>query len=603
MEWIALAICTASSASLLATVLVHCRFGFDFTDEGFYLNWISDPWRYPASVTQFGFVYHPLYQLLGGDVTLLRQSSVLIIFVLSFTLYWVWLCSHRLDGSAVGPSQRIGLAGAAVALASASLAFFELWLPTPSYNSLAFQSLIVTGIGALLADRNLSMRSIAGWTLIGIGGALAFLAKPTTAAMLGCLVAGYIPIAGKFTLRGLLFSLAIAVLLLIAAALAIDGSISGFVRRCSDGLDMTRLLMADSRSANVFRWDHLEISRRQMAGSVLVMIVTCVLMLPDFLSRNWPRLGAGAIALLLAVLSVALVTGILSAGAMHDVFHPLQLGAAAVGALLAMTASPAHPFRKVSRGDLALIIFFALLPCAYAIGTNSNIWNAASRAALFWTFAGVATYLKDAAHDGNWRKLVPVAAVSLLVSTAIVATAMDNPYRQTRPLRQQGVATAINHVGANLFLSENAASYVAHLGRLAHDNGLRSGDPVLDLTGVSPGAIYAIGARSPGVAWTLGGYPGSNDFLTAALRRETCASIGTSWILTEPDSPDSLPPDLLQQFGIELSRDYRDVGSIRSTRSFAPTSFEQRLHMPIRYPEAAQQACEQAKLAGSSRSR
>ena len=55
-----------------------------------------------------------------------------------------------------------------------------------------------------------------------------------------------------------------------------------------------------------------------------------------------------------------------------------------------------------------------------------------------------------------------------------------------------------------------------------------------------------MGARPLGVAWTFAGYPGSKDFLTAALGGETCESIAASWILTEPDAPDSFSPDLLR---------------------------------------------------------
>jgi len=59
--------------------------------------------------------------------------------------------------------------------------------------------------------------------LVGIGGGFALLAKPDDAAMLGCMVAFYLAAAGKFRLRGLSISAAVAVLFLVGAALAIDG--------------------------------------------------------------------------------------------------------------------------------------------------------------------------------------------------------------------------------------------------------------------------------------------------------------------------------------------------------------------------------------------
>jgi hypothetical protein len=99
------------------------------------------------------------------------------------------------------------------------------------------------------------------------------------------------------------------------------------------------------------------------------------------------------------------------------------------------------------------------------------------------------------------------------------------------------------------------------------------------------------------VSWTLGGYPGSNDVLAAAQNLETCEAIGRAWILTEPGSKDSLSPDLLLQFGIEIARDYLEVGSIDSTRSFAPLTFQHRLLKPVRSSEAARLACDDARRA------
>ena len=104
MEWIALAISVVASVLLLGWVMLRCRSGFDFTDEGFYLNWISNPWNFRSSVTQFGFVYHPLYKLVGGDVVLLRQANVLILFALGWALCVTLLRSIFIRWDSIGAS-------------------------------------------------------------------------------------------------------------------------------------------------------------------------------------------------------------------------------------------------------------------------------------------------------------------------------------------------------------------------------------------------------------------------------------------------------------------------------------------------------------------
>jgi hypothetical protein len=143
----------------------------------------------------------------------------------------------------------------------------------------------------------------------------------------------------------------------------------------------------------------------------------------------------------------------------------------------------------------------------------------------------------------------------------------------------------------------DAASYVRRLRRLADENGFAPGSPMIDLSGVSAGLLFAMGARPLGAAWTLGGYPGSNDFLAAALNRETCETIATAWILTEPGSKDWLSWEMLRPSGIDIARDYREVASIDARRAFAPLTFEQRLLKPTRNAEVARLACEQARTA------
>jgi hypothetical protein len=586
----------SASFLLFGWVLFRCRFGFDFTDEGFYLNWISNPKNFRASVTQFGFVYHPLYKLIGGDIALLRQINALIIFILSCTLCVVLFRSVCKDWTALRSFQRLGFIGAAVVLASSSLAFFDPWIPSPSYNSLALQALIVTAIGMILADRKLSMESTAGWILIGIGGGCSFLAKPTTAAILGCLTCGYTIVAGKFRLRGLFVSIATATLILFVAGLAIDGSLSSFFRRFAEGLDMMNRLNSHPLNA-FFRQDRFRLSDEQESNFVSVLILTFALSALGFFVNHWARFGAALIATLLAGISIATVGGVFSPNVSYEPFQPMQFWAIWFGIILAAILFPIGRCQLLSRKGLPLVVFFAIFPYAYAFGTNENLWAGASPASLFWVLSGFVVCASLAAESGSWRTLLPLVAITLLVSTVILYLAMENPYRQLRSLRLQTSAVEINRERAEIFLTDESASYVRELYRLASENGFKAGDPMLDLTGVSPGVLYAIGARSLGVASAFGGYPGSSDFVRAGLDQVSCRAIGLSWILTEPSSPQYFDSDLLERYGINVAHDFRVVGSIHSnsSRFIPPQIFEQQLLKPTRSLDVARMACEHAR--------
>jgi hypothetical protein len=594
-EWIALASSVAASLFLLGWVLLRCRSGFDFTDEGFYLNWISNPWNYHSSVTQFGFVYHPLYRLVGGDIVLLRQANVLISFALGCALCFAMLRSVFIQCDSVSASPRAGMIGAALVAGAGSLSFFDPWLPTPGYNSLTFQSLMLAATGVLLTGRELSKPSFAGWTLVGIGGGLAFLAKPTSAAMLGCIVAVYLAAAGKFRFRGLTISVAVAILLLVVSALAIDGSLFGFVRRIVDGMETGNRLLPGRSLIDIFRWDEINLSDEQKSNFIWFLITAFVAVSVSCLANGFARFCAALIAIVISALVIATIAGVLSPKISYEPFQPVQFSAVSFGIALAAMMFPARTYRRLSRNSLALIVFFAMLPYTYAFGTGNNYWSAAARAGLFWFLAGFVVCAGFVVAKAAWRQLLPAAAVALVVPTGVLYSAMENPYRQTQPLRLQMSAADIIPGQSRLFLPEETAAYIRELHQLSAASGFRAGAPALDLTGVSPGSLYAMGARPLGVAWTLGGYAGSRDFLTAALGGETCEAIAVSWILTEPDAADSFSPEILRPFGIDISTDYLDVGSISSTRSFAPKRFQQRLLKPARSTEAARLACENAR--------
>ena len=56
-------------------------FGLEFSDEGFYLNWIANPETYSISYTHFGFLFAPLFDLLGNNIAFLRIAGIIITFL------------------------------------------------------------------------------------------------------------------------------------------------------------------------------------------------------------------------------------------------------------------------------------------------------------------------------------------------------------------------------------------------------------------------------------------------------------------------------------------------------------------------------------------
>ena len=78
-----------STTLILYWVFKFSAYGIDFTDEGYYLNWISNPFLYKSSLSQFGYIYYPLYNLVDGNIAWLRRVNFFITFVLACTLVYL----------------------------------------------------------------------------------------------------------------------------------------------------------------------------------------------------------------------------------------------------------------------------------------------------------------------------------------------------------------------------------------------------------------------------------------------------------------------------------------------------------------------------------
>lgn len=554
LAFAALACACLATLAILAWLMAFSHRGFDFTDEAFYVVWITQPWIYPASVTQFGFLYHPLSEALGGSIVLLRQSNVAITFLLAWLLSACLLLGGSRRPRVYGP-----LLAVSAILASSSIGFFNYWILYPSYNSLVFQAMLVTATGYILAGRSPSAASLAGWAAIGVGGWLAFMAKPPTAAALAVMTAVYVLAAGKFSLRNAVISVAIAAALTLASALVIDGSLALYVERMRDGIEVGRTLGSGHTVAQLLRIDGFTLRAFDLYALALVTAGTfasiCLCASKNRLLVGIGLLAPVAIALLeLAVLFQLWLPELRPSRYMGMVMFGVPIGAVAAALVLTRGRLAA------ARSDWALAGCLLLFPYAFAFGTTSNYWQVATLASFFWMLAGVALLMAFIRQTGSWKPLLPVAMSAQLVAAAVVYAASEAPYRQPQPLRLNDQTARIGNT--ELILDEGFARYFRELSALAETAGFQAGTPMIDMTGQSPASLYAIRAKLIGQAWTIGGYPGSGKLAIDMLERVPCAEVLGAWLLVEPGGPRSLLPEVLRHFGIDMDRDYEVVGDL-----------------------------------------
>lgn len=572
------------SALILFWLLRHAEYGFDFTDESSYLIWISNPFIYPASLTQFGFIYHPLYVALQGDIAALRQANILITFGLSWALSY---CTLNSVNTPRKPPMFICLA-ISFGLALCVLTSFGTWLATPSYNSLALQALLITALGLMCAEKKMSYKSIAGWLLIGIGGWLAFMAKPSTAAALAVVTMGYICFSKIISLKALALTIAASGSLLISSSLVIDGSVEQFVARLQLGLVFSSHLEAGYSMSELLRIDKLRMDR---ATKIAFFSILCTLTL-SFLTiypNNKKRYVIGTIiscSFLVATLAIITDWNIHELSDRRiQTLVALALPCAVILHIVLSTKPKSGLLRSIPHLPIALL--FLVMPHVYAFGTNGNYWITGSSAAIFWLLAAVIISIAIIRTQAYWILPLQLVFATQVVTAAILQAGFEHPYRQPQPLRMNTSVLSVGPQNSILILSDAHAEFIKTAVKASLEAGLTSNTPVIDLSGQSPGILFALNATSIGQAWMIGGYPGSQKLAEAALLEVSCQKISAAWLLYEPKGPRSISPTLMNRFGIAFPDRYEKVGSWQTAEGVGGYQAQrtQELYRPVNTKE------------------
>jgi hypothetical protein len=582
-----------STTFFLGWVLWLSNYGMDITDESFYIVWISNPFNYSVSATQFGFIYHPLYKLLDGDIVALRQVNIPITFCLAWMLSAIFL-KNVFGSECLKRMSRYIIAGT---IATSAILVFAgcSWLPpTPSYNSLALQALLIAATGFLLAEEHISLGSVTGWLLIGCGGWLAFMAKPTTAAALAVCTGAYLLFAGKLNLRLLSAAVAISLSLVVLSALSIDGSIVQFIDRLKGGAEMYDILSGEKTSAKWLRLDDFNLTT---TAKILLGGCSTVFFAAAIFSQAKIRTMvhiATILSVSFAVMSLAVILGYIHNVFVFGPFQGFLLFSVPFAATLAgLTICRFRGLSRISHPQWALAFVFLVFPYVYAFGTGNNYWKLISKSGVFCFFSGLVLLIPIAHNRKLPMILLSLGLAAQLVTVAIVDVALDTPYRQPSPLLENTYKLDIGKPGSSLILSEDFGRYYTEAIELAQQAGLMQGTPVIDLTGQSPGILYAMGADNIGQVWTIGGYPGSDALAIAMLRRVTCEDLANSWLLIETEGPKKISTEILSSFGARLDVDYEIAGTLTTAKGAGGYSEprEQKLLKPVRPIAVATAIC------------
>lgn len=580
-EYLLTALTAMGTILIIRWLLKYSTYGLDFTDESFYLVWIANPFIYSGSLSQFGFVYHPLYILLNSDIAALRQANILITYGLTWSLAYIFLAELA---SCVKGNRIILLAVSAGLATSSFILFATWWLPTPSYNSLTLQSLLITAIGLILADKNTPRSSGVGGLLIGVGGWFSFMAKPSTAAVLAICVFIYLLLARKFSIRLFVLIATSVLVLLFISALLIDGSLIGFIKRYQLGFEYARNLLGANTFNAILRIDNFQLDKHSKIGMLLIFS-SLFIALWSIITKHKKLWFIG---ILFSILFFA-ITSLLTFGQIHrsaelNAYQGLILFALTYAMVaIAYLFGGLRSLKAVSTQQWAIFVFFLAMPHIYAFGTGNNYWLSGSAAAVFWLLAGLTLLGPLIRIRASLRFILPIALAAQAVTAILLQTGLEHPYRQPQPLRLNTSVQKIGLQRSTLLLSKGYADYISSVVSVAQKGKFESNTPIIDLTGQSPGILFAMKAMNIGHAWTLGGYPGSFDFVKAGLLRFSCEEISRAWVLLEPQGPRPISSEIMREIGADFPAGFVLVGSWQTAEGASgnEVSREQLLFKPI----------------------
>lgn len=437
--------------------------GVDLTDEIFYLVWARDPEAYALLYQPFGYLLHPLYALLGGDV----QRYRLVGFA-------VTAGAGALLGASVtataGERLRMAIFGTAAAL----VVYFP-WITTPSYNSTANVGamLVLAGLATLLRHETPAPARWLATAAIACGLCAAAFAKPP------------------------LFALGVVLLLALAGV--------AFRRYRGRSVTLLGALVLAGLLIHLF----LPLQRvpalvaRIGASQHILALPNTPTHLPIKVLGDWaavPPLLSGAALAVGAALALWRTRWSAWAGHAGIALALLYLAIAVPGALdgsipefpgLALVLIAAGYAVLVARRDLLPIALLLVAPFAVALGTFNNQW---AQLDFSMVFPLLALFRLASEDPHRWRQ-VTAYTVSIVAAPLMLLAAAQSPYSLPDSLFAQQVPVTHPITGSRLLVDAETADF------LNGARGKAQGALLVDLSGTGPGVAAALGAKAPVLLW------------------------------------------------------------------------------------------------------
>jgi hypothetical protein len=556
---------------ILSFLINSSHYGYDFTDESHYMLMIQYYEIYKHTISNFGFIYQPIANLLNYNIPNLRIFSILATFCLSglvvFLMYYYSLKDERLN-----KKEKFSDFTSIFGLATSSLLYFSTfnWLPTPSYNSLNFQGILIVVVGLIISHGAGRLSCWLGVFALSLGGWVVFMAKPSSALLIGVACFFILLFNGKMRFLNLLLIFLILIILFLISFYILGGNFAGFIERYKTALEGSRVLGCGHEFSSMWRFDFPPLSKGEWGCFLSLSALATVLFLSLRLSGRNARIVVVVLTVVFLSAALFVYQKYIESKINFPYFSSIQILSIPVGVILSvmfvLICTKTVPRCKKL---ILLGLFFLIIPYIYAFGTNNNYFYSSSAVAFFWFLGGLCLL---GSVDLKWmlNSLLPISFLAQLSTVVFLLNAVQSPYRQPMSLFEATEEVKINN--STLNVNKNIAIYFDEIRKIGKVGEFNKEDFVIDFTGCSPGFAIVLGSRNLGVSWLFGGYPGSNERALFYLNKVPYEKILKAWVLTEPSGKLALNPGILSNWGLSLENDYELIGEVLAPAGYRGAS-------------------------------
>ncbi|MBD3782917.1 MAG: hypothetical protein IE926_08185 [Micrococcales bacterium] len=552
------------AGALLAAGLALSPRGLDLLDGAYQLRLVASPGasRDAGEAYLFGFLLHPLYELVGEGVAVLRTVAVLLLAGAA-ALAARDLVRMAARGSRLAASSTWAVAAAA---AASTLLVRTLWTRDPGYRWVALLGLVFVASGLARAEDG---RDRSAGVLLGLGLVVAGTGRPTTGAAAGLLVLVVVALRRWWRPRFLGWTGAVVVGA-AAGVLALAGMTPRqAVQYHVSGLRMVELLGDHGSVLQLAGFTVPDVSGLLLLGTPLLLVVLPPLVLRRAVgSAVTGAAGSSGAAGAVSALVVLVLGGVLAAFASHLVGAGGQvhraLSVALVLPLLATVALLAQ--RGRASGRAVVLVAVLLLPYPYALGSNVAFSLVTAQAACLWVAALGALAVLPARTGPTLLSPAVAAAVGCAVTGIVLWTAWSAGPPESA---LAGATVPAPVASGTLLLPADEAAVATRLHGLADEEGISADTPVVDLTGVGAGYAFELGGHPLGRAHLYGTWAGGVESARYALDRVPCREHAAAYLLYAPDNPSDVSAAFTRG-RLDLHRDYTAVDRFPS-RQFGRT--------------------------------